>query len=71
MRGHPVPLSYHCHGCRIEQAHELLVSGRTESARLALEEAARAIWRDQAMRCTRRGSIALPPPRPPAGPEAA
>jgi hypothetical protein len=71
MRGHPVPLSCHCHGCRLDQVHDLLVSGRIDAARLALEEAVRIIWRDQAMRCTRTGSIPLPPPRPPAGPEAA
>jgi hypothetical protein len=48
---------------------ELLRTGRIEAARLALEEAARAIRREQPGRCTRTGSI--PPPRSPAGPEAA
>ena len=38
MRGHAVPLRCPCHGCRLDQVHELLVSGRTEAARLALEE---------------------------------
>ncbi len=71
MRGHAVPLRCPCYGCRLDQVHELLVSGRTESARLVLEGVTRAIWREQATRCTRSGSVPLPPPLPPAGPEAA
>jgi hypothetical protein len=62
MRGHPVPLSCYCPACRLEQAHTLLVSGRTEAARLALEEVTRAIRRERSERCT--GSIPWPePPR--------
>jgi hypothetical protein len=38
MRGYPVSLR-----CRLDQVLELLRTGRTESARLALEEAARAL----------------------------
>jgi hypothetical protein len=71
MRGHAVPLSCFCPACRLDQVHELLVSGRTEAARLALEAAARVIRRDQASCCTRVGSVQLPVPRPPSGPEAA
>jgi hypothetical protein len=64
MRGHPVPLSCPCHGCRLGQVHDLLVSGRTEAARLALEEATRAIWLEHPERCGRTGSIPWPePPR--------
>jgi hypothetical protein len=71
MRGYPVPLSCHCYACRLDQVRALLVSGRTEAARLALEEVTRAIWREQPERCRRTGSVPLPVPRPPPGPEAA
>ncbi len=64
MRGYPVPLRCPCHGCRLDEVHELLVSGRVDAARLALEEAALAIWREQPERCRRTGSIPWPePPR--------
>ncbi len=43
MRGYPVPLSCRCHACRLTQVRELLVSGRVDAARLALEEAARVM----------------------------
>jgi hypothetical protein len=64
MRGHAVPLSCHCYGCRLGQVHDLLVSGRTEAARLALEEAVRVIRLGRTVACTRTGSIPWPePPR--------
>jgi hypothetical protein len=68
MRGRAVPLSCHCHACRLDRVHDLLVSGRIDAARLALEEVTRL---HQAACCTRRSSIPLPSLRPPAGPEAA
>ena len=71
MRGHAVPLRCHCHACRLDQVHELLVSGRIDAARLALEEVTRAIWCEQPERCRRTGSVPLPPPRRPSGPDAA
>jgi hypothetical protein len=69
MKGYPISLSCRCRACGLDQVLELLRTGRIEAARLALEEAARAIRREQPGRCTRTGSI--PPPRSPAGPEAA
>jgi hypothetical protein len=71
MRHRPVLLACRCHACRLDQVHELLVSGRTDAARVALEEVARVICRDQATRCTRTGSAPWPSSRPPHGPDAA
>jgi hypothetical protein len=71
MKNYPISLSCRCRACGLDQVLELLRTGRIEAARLALEEAARAIRHEPVSRCTRSGSIPLPPPRPPAGPEAA
>jgi hypothetical protein len=64
MRGRAVPLSCHCYACRLDQVHELLVSGRIAAARLALEEAVRVVRLGRPVNCRRTGSIPWPePPR--------